>query len=120
MDLHVDADANLAEVSDSAAEAAREALTNRMHVALARPPRAQLHYRELRLRRVAAVEPSEAARPAPPAPEALDQSPDAAVGAAVPSREPLDEPAPSGFLLAEPPTSNQPATEVAAVEKKDE
>jgi hypothetical protein len=58
MDLHVDPDANLAEVTGAASTAARDVLSNRMHVALAAPPRTRLHYRELRLRRTPAVEPA--------------------------------------------------------------
>lgn len=58
MDLHVDPDANLAEVTDAASEAARDVLSNRMHVALVSPPRARLHYRELRLRRPGTPEPA--------------------------------------------------------------
>jgi hypothetical protein len=64
LDLHVDPDANLAAVTDDACMAAREVLTNRVHVSLAAPPRARLHYRELRLGRIPA-------RPSllPPAPD---------------------------------------------------
>jgi hypothetical protein len=50
LDLHVDPDANLATVADEASEAARDVLNNRVHVALAEPPKARLHYRELRMR----------------------------------------------------------------------
>jgi hypothetical protein len=50
LDLHVDPDANLAAVTDEACAAARDTLTNRVHVALIEPPRCRLHYRELRLR----------------------------------------------------------------------
>jgi hypothetical protein len=50
LDLYVDPDANLAAVTDAACEAARVVLTERVHVELAAPPRARLHYRELRLR----------------------------------------------------------------------
>jgi hypothetical protein len=51
LDLHVDPDANLAAVTEEACAAARDVLTNRVHVALVEPPRARLHYRELRLGR---------------------------------------------------------------------
>ena len=51
MDLHVDPEANLAEVTDQACETARDVLANRVHVALAQPPTARVFYRELRLRR---------------------------------------------------------------------
>ena len=51
MDLHVDPDANLADVTGAASTAIRDVLSSRMHVALVAPPRTRLHYRELRLRR---------------------------------------------------------------------
>jgi hypothetical protein len=50
LDLHVDPEANLAAVIDEASEAARTVLTEKVHVALAEPPRTRIHYRELRLR----------------------------------------------------------------------
>jgi hypothetical protein len=50
LDLHVDPDANLAAVTDAACAAARDVLTDKVHVELLAPPRARLHYRELRLR----------------------------------------------------------------------
>jgi hypothetical protein len=50
LDLHVDPEANLAAVTDAACEAAREVLTDKVHVELLAPPRARLHYRELRLK----------------------------------------------------------------------
>lgn len=50
LDLHVDPQANLAAVIDEASEAARTVLTEKVHVALAEPPRTRIHYRELRLR----------------------------------------------------------------------
>jgi hypothetical protein len=61
LDLHVDPDANLAAVTDAACEAARDVLTNKVHVELLTPPRARLHYRELRLK-------GRQVRPAPTAP----------------------------------------------------
>jgi hypothetical protein len=48
--LHVDPDANLAAVTDAACEAARDVLIEKVHVELMAPPRARLHYRELRLK----------------------------------------------------------------------
>src|SRR5690606_16513958 len=74
LDLHVDPDANLAEVTNAACAAAQEMLTERVHVALTRPPRARLHYTELRLAPARpAAEPatdgSPAAEPAPVAPD---------------------------------------------------
>jgi hypothetical protein len=50
LDLHVDPDANLAAVTDAACEAARDVLIEKVHVELMAPPRARLHYRELRLK----------------------------------------------------------------------
>ena len=50
LDLHVDPEANLATVIDEASEAARSILADKVHVALAEPPRTRIHYRELRLR----------------------------------------------------------------------
>lgn len=64
MDLHVDADANLAEVTDAAADSVRDVLLNRMHVALRSQPQVRLHYRELVLRRPAAPAPVAAPVPA--------------------------------------------------------
>jgi hypothetical protein len=80
LDLHVDPDANIATVADEACAAARDVLTNRVHVALVEPPRARLHYRELRLnrataaRRGAAPTPTVISRPEPP--PAVNSSPD--------------------------------------------
>jgi len=68
LDLHVDPEANLASVTDEACNAAREVLTERVHVALLRPPRARLHYRELRLRGRALTPARSQAPPPPPAP----------------------------------------------------
>jgi len=63
LDLHVDPEANLATVSDEACQAARDVLAEKVHVALVGPPRARLHYRELRLQRAAQAR---SARPATP------------------------------------------------------
>lgn len=51
LDLQVEPEANLATVTDQACQTATEVLTERLHVALLRPPTANLHYRELRLHR---------------------------------------------------------------------
>ena len=95
LDLHVDPEANLATVSDEACQAARDVLAEKVHVALAGPPRARLHYRELRLQRAALRQAQDAAqaraarRPAtpsaPPAPvaEAPPPEPAAEASAAV-------------------------------------
>jgi hypothetical protein len=49
LDLQVSPDANLATVTDESLRVAQEVLTERVHVALAKPPTAKLHYRELRM-----------------------------------------------------------------------
>lgn len=46
MDLHVEPDANLARVTDEACAAAEQVLTERLHVALMKPPVAHLRYRD--------------------------------------------------------------------------
>jgi hypothetical protein len=46
LDLLVDPEANLADVTDQACQVVQDVLTNRVHVALAEPPRVRLHYRE--------------------------------------------------------------------------
>ena len=50
LELFVDPEANVADVTDQAVDAAQDVLTNRVHVALVKPPKVKLHYRELRLR----------------------------------------------------------------------
>jgi hypothetical protein len=50
LDLHVDAGADLAHTADDACGRVRELVEQRIGVELAQPPRARLHYRELRLR----------------------------------------------------------------------
>lgn len=72
LDLHVDPEANLAEVTDAACQAAQDVLTDRVHVALVEPPRVRLHYRELRLRgRPQTAAMPSAAAPEPAAPEVV-------------------------------------------------
>jgi hypothetical protein len=58
LNLDVDPDANLAIVTDEACEAASDVLANKVHVSLAAPPQARLHYRELRLKSRTAKEPA--------------------------------------------------------------
>jgi hypothetical protein len=58
LNLDVDPDANLMEVTDEACEAATDMLTNKVHVALAEPPQARLHYRELRFKTRVVKEPA--------------------------------------------------------------
>jgi hypothetical protein len=77
LDLHVDPEANLASVIDEASEAARDVLTEKVHVALVEPPRTRIHYRELRLhnrppRRMTADAPP-VNQPEPPSAEEPEQ-----------------------------------------------
>ena len=58
LDLHVEPGANLARVADAACRRAETLATTEMGIELAKPPRARMHYRELRVR--------EDQRPAPP------------------------------------------------------
>lgn len=50
LDLHVDPGADLAETADAACRRTQELAEHELGIALAKPPRARLHYRELRLR----------------------------------------------------------------------
>jgi hypothetical protein len=63
LNLDVDPDANLMVVTDEACAAATDMLTNKVHVALAAPPQARLHYRELRFKTRAVKEPVVATPP---------------------------------------------------------
>ena len=78
LDLHVNPEANLANVTDEACDAAREVLTGKVHVSLVGPPRARLHYREARSRtgrlQPAAVAPT-ASPSAVPVPDASEVEP---------------------------------------------
>ncbi len=61
MDLDVDADAPLAQTSEQACSRTRDLLERQMSIPLVAPPRANLHYRELRITREdAAGAPAEA------------------------------------------------------------
>jgi hypothetical protein len=51
LDLHVEPEANLAAVANDAADAIRDVLADKVHVALLQPPKIRLHYKELRLER---------------------------------------------------------------------
>jgi len=51
LDLHVGADADLATTTEDACRRAARLIEEQMGVTLARPPQAQLHYRELRVAR---------------------------------------------------------------------
>ena len=50
LDLHVDAGAGLAETADAACARTQALVERTMAIGLAQPPRARMHYRELRLR----------------------------------------------------------------------
>jgi hypothetical protein len=50
LDLHVDAGADLAKTADDACRQAHEIVEQQIGVPMTKPPRATLHYRELRLR----------------------------------------------------------------------
>lgn len=50
LDLHVDPGADLAQTADAACRRTQELIEQEVGIRLARPPRARLHYRELRLR----------------------------------------------------------------------
>jgi hypothetical protein len=102
LDLQVDPDANLAEVTDAAVESARDVLTNRVHVPLAEPPRARIHYRELGTQRAqaqararpATAPPAQAPDPAPaPHPAVVGGDGPGETVAAGPSEAAADEPA---------------------------
>jgi hypothetical protein len=64
LELHVDPDTNLALTSEEACRAVENLLTNRLSVEMARPPRLNLRYSELRL----AGAPTGASSSAPPPP----------------------------------------------------
>jgi hypothetical protein len=94
LDLHVDPEANLAAVTDAACEAARDVLSDKVHVDLLAPPRARLHYRELRLRgRQARASTSVQPQELEPLPEDLDLPP--------PQPEPETPPAAESELVSE-------------------
>jgi hypothetical protein len=123
LNLDVDPDANLATVTDEACEAATDVLSNKVHVALAEPPQARLHYRELRFKtrtvkdepapvpenedpkdavmRIAAAPPAEtpesatiATAPDEPVVAATSNAEPVAVSASAPSEERPDETTP--------------------------
>ena len=50
LDLHVDAGADLAKTADESCRLAHALVEERMGIALTQPPRARMHYRELRLK----------------------------------------------------------------------
>lgn len=76
LELHVDPDTNLALTSEEACRAVENLLTNRLSVEMARPPRLNLRYSELRLAGAPAAAPSAESKE-PPA-EAASEEPAAA------------------------------------------
>ncbi len=94
LDLHVDPDANLAEVTNASCEAARAMLNERVHVALAHPPKARLHYRELRLSRSGGMQQQPAAPETPSEEEpraAGEEAPPATTEPTTPEASATDE-----------------------------
>jgi hypothetical protein len=69
MELHVDPDCNLADTSDEACRVVQSVLSDKMSIALMRPPRVQVRYEELRLAR-----PGAAGGVAPPPPHMGDSA----------------------------------------------
>ncbi len=63
LELHVGAEADLAAMADEACRRASHVLEQQMGLALARPPQAQLHYRELRVGRPGEAQASSASSP---------------------------------------------------------
>ena len=86
LNLDVDPDANLAVVTDEACAAASDVLANKVHVALAAPPQARLHYRELRFKTRTVKEPAAA-----PSPDEDPKDADLRIAAAPPDN--VDTPA---------------------------
>jgi len=81
LELHVDPDTNLALTSEQALRAVENLLTNRLSVEVARPPRLNLRYSELRL----AEAPAPASPSAPPSP--VEEPPAAAPETAAAAEE---------------------------------
>ena len=86
LELHVDPETNLALTSEEACRAVENLLTNRLSVEMARPPRLNLRYSELRL----AGSPAGAPSSEPPA-EAADAEEPATQEAEVEDPEPVPE-----------------------------
>jgi hypothetical protein len=114
LELYVDPEANVADVTDEAVNAAQDVLANRVHVALLKPPKVRLHYRELRLRGGAQAlprrplrtsgQPPEPPPPIAPPPETPSSSGTPAhwsqPGAAAPSADATTSPAPAAAAVA--------------------
>jgi uncharacterized membrane protein len=85
LELHVDPDTNLALTSEEACKAVENLLTNRLSVEMARPPRLNIRYSELRL----------AGAPAPPAeepPAVAEETESPAAAAETPAEAEVTEP----------------------------
>ena len=76
LDIHVDPDADLATVTDAASEAARNVLTEKVHVALVGPPHTRIHYRELRLQNRPPRRPTASTAPTPSEADTEEQQTD--------------------------------------------
>lgn len=96
LDLHVGPEADIAATTEEACRRTSDLLAQRIGVELAQPPRAQLHYKELRVARKQA--PARKPASSPPS-KASSQPSEAAPGA--------DEPAPSKESADESKTSQQ-------------
>ena len=105
LELHVSAEAELTSTAEEACRRARQLLEERMGVALAGPPEAQLHYQELKVgrsRKSSPSTPSESPSPAstsPPeepqaaSPSSREWSPPKPSGASTPAEQPSGGPA---------------------------
>ncbi len=113
LDLHVDPDANLAAVSDEACQAARDVLTDKVHVAMVELPRARLHYRELRLQRPGQYQP--AMQPAAPVAPLEPETQAAATNRPPAEAEPAGEMAPEASAAVE--MAGEPAAPPAGAEQ---
>jgi hypothetical protein len=93
LELHVDPDTNLALTSEEACRVVENLLTNRLSVEIARPPRLNLRYSELRL----AGAPTATAPPPVEEPPALseEQGPPAVAEAPAAEQVPSAEEAPA-------------------------
>ena len=106
LELHVNAEAELTSTAEEACRRARQLLEERMGVALAGPPEAQLHYQELKVgrsRKSAPSTPSESPSPATTSPQEEPQ-------AASPSSREWSPPKPTGVPTSAEQPSGGPAS----------
>jgi hypothetical protein len=94
LELHVDPDTNLASTSEEVCRTVEDLVGTRLSVEMARPPRLNLRYSELRLAQTS----TGAAQPAPPPPPLSEESP----------VEAEEEPPPSAAEEGEPSTGETP------------